>query len=107
MSDMAKPSPTPGLLWRIFVLTGVGTMTAVTVDDRAWEAFSDATGGAVKRSTISGVLVGTAGIHAVEALATYRSAKKAQLNRPMWWGLSALLWGFPVMRRLRKAKHTT
>jgi hypothetical protein len=104
MSDI---SPTPGLLWRTFVITGVGTMTAVTVDDRAWEAFSDATGGAVKRDAISRLLIGTAVLHTVEGILAYRSAKKAHLRRPTWWGLSTLIWGFPVIARLRKAKRAT
>ncbi len=30
-------SPRPNLLWRLFVLIGLGTAGAVTVSDEAWE----------------------------------------------------------------------
>lgn len=103
---MSSISPAPGLPWRMFVVTGVATMTAVSLDDRAWDAFDDATGGTVSRNVVSATLIGTGAIHAAEAIVVYRSARKAQLRRPAWWAFSAFLWGFPVMRRLRKARRT-
>jgi hypothetical protein len=102
---MASTKPTPGLLWRLFVVGGVGTMAAVTVDDRAWEAFDDATGGTVERDVVTRLLGATLGLHAAESIFAYRSAKKAQLPRPAWWAVSTLIWGFPVLLRLRGARR--
>lgn len=93
----------PGILWRLFVLTGVGTMAAVTVDDRAWEKFRDATGDSIPRDTVRSMLVGTAALHAGESLLAVRSARRSGVGHPLRWGLSTLVWGFPVLRRLRKA----
>ncbi len=94
----------PSLLWRTFVLTGVGTATAVTVSDAAWERWQSVFGDSVPREAFSGLLAGTAGLHVVEAGAALVSAKRGGLEKPGRWALSTLLWGFPVLRRLRKAK---
>jgi len=94
----------PGLLWRTFVLTGVGTATAVTVSDAAWERWQGVFGDAIPRDAFRGILAGTAGLHAVEASAALVSAKRGGLEKPGRWALSTLIWGFPVLRRLRKAK---
>lgn len=98
-------SPRPNLLWRLFALAGLGTLTALSVSDTAWEAWEDTVGDAVPRSTIRALLAATVGLHAIEALLTTRSARAAGLDRPCRWGWSALLWGFPVMLRLRRARR--
>ena len=97
--------PRPNILWRMFVLGGVGSMVAVSVDDNAWEALDEATGGAVDRDTVRAATVGLFGLHLVESLIVWRSARKAGLDRPGKWARAALLWGFPVMRRVRKARR--
>lgn len=97
--------PRPNILWRMFVLGGIGTMVAVSVDDNAWDAFDEATGGAVDRDTVRAATAGTIGLHLVEALIVWRLARKGGLDRPGRWARSALLWGFPVMRRVRKARR--
>ncbi len=103
---MSKPiKPRPNILWRLFVLAGLGSGVAVSVDDNSWEAFDEATGGAVDRDAVRAVTFGTLALHVLEALIVWRSARKAGLDRPGKWARSALLWGFPVMRRLRKAKR--
>jgi len=97
-------SPRPNLLWRLGVVVGVGTMTAVTVNDDAWEAFDDATGGSVERDRVRALLTGTALLHVAEAAVAWRGARRAGLERPGRWARSTLLWGFPVLRRLRRAR---
>ena len=66
---------TPNILWRIFALVGIGTMTALAVSDEAWEQWEENVGDVVPRSTIRAVLAGTLGVHVAEAaggrLATY------------------------------------
>lgn len=101
-----KPiSPRPSLLWRLFVLSGLGTMIAVSLDDNAWEAFDDATGGAVDRDTIRAATGATVGLHALESIVSYSMARRAGLDKPRRWAFATLVWGFPVQRRLRKARR--
>jgi hypothetical protein len=102
---MAETSPTPNLLWRLFVLVGMGTMGAVTVDDSAWEAFDDATGQTLSRDAIRALFIGTVAVHSAEAMSAYGSARRAGVRRPLRWGLSTFMWGFPVLLRLRRAKR--
>ena len=102
---MAEITPKPNLLWRLFVLAGVGTSAVVSIDDDAWEAFDEATGQATSRDAIRALFAGTVVLHALEGAAAWRSARKAGLNRPFRWGLSTLMWGFPVLLRLRRARR--
>lgn len=97
-----EPSPRPSLLWRLFVLLGVGGAAAVTFSDDAADIWEDATGGAVPRETVRAVFFGTLGLHAVEALIVSIKATRAGVGHPLRWGMRTLLWGFPVMRRLKK-----
>jgi hypothetical protein len=98
-------SPRPNLLWRLFVLVGLGTAGAVTVSDEAWERFKDVAGDAVPRELMKNVFVGSVGLHAAEGVLAYGSARRAGLERPGRWFRATLLWGFPVLLRLRKAKR--
>ncbi|MFV0317860.1 MAG: TMEM254 family protein [Microthrixaceae bacterium] len=96
----------PSLLWRLFVLGGVGSMVAISVDDNAWEAVDEMSGGVVDRDVVRAATVGVVGLHMVDSLIAWRSARKAGLERPCRrWAISALLWGFPVLRRVRKARR--
>ena len=87
-------SPRPNLLWRLFVLGGLGTAGAVTFSDEAWEQWQNVAGDAVPREAMRSVFLGSVGLHATESVFAYGSARRA-----------TLLWGFPVLRRLRKAKR--
>lgn len=95
--------PRPSLLWRAFVVLGLGTMAAVTVDDRAWERFRNATGDAVSRDQVRQLLLGTLAVHAGESLLAFRRARRSGVGHPLRWSLATMVWGFPVLRRLRKA----
>lgn len=95
----------PSLLWRLFVLIGLGTAGAVTFNDEAADMWEDATGGAVPRDVVKGVFFGALGLHAGESLIAYISARRAGLDRPCRrWAIGTLIWGFPVLRRLRSTK---
>ncbi len=97
--------PTPNILWRLFVLSGVGILSWISVDDRAWGRFSEATGDAVPRQGVRGVVVATLAVHVLEALVVGRRARRAGLEHPGSWARSTLLYGFPVMRRLSRARR--
>jgi hypothetical protein len=97
--------PRPNILWRLFVVLGVGTMTALSVSDDAWQMWEDNVGDVVPRSAIRGVLAATLGLHALEAVVSVRRARAAGLDRPGRWGVSTFLWGFPVMVRLARARR--
>jgi len=101
---MAKHSSKPNILWRLGVVAGLGTAVAVSVDDGAWESFDDATGGTVSRDAVRSIAYGTLAVHVLESMSVYRSARSAGLDKPGKWARSTLLWGFPVLFRLRRAK---
>lgn len=97
--------PQPNILWRLFALTGIGTMKALSLSDQAWEQWEANVGDVVPRSTIRKVLAATIGLHVAEAVWVHRSARRASVDRPGRWTRAALLYGFPVMLRLRKVKR--
>ena len=94
---------TPSLAWRLFVVVGVSTSVALTVSDPAWEKWKSVAGEKLPRQAVRSLLVGTAAIHSAEAASSYVSARRSNLEQPGRWALATFLWGFPVMRRLRKA----
>jgi hypothetical protein len=94
----------PSLLWRLFVLGGVGTAGAVAFNDAAWEKWKETFGDAMPRETFKNIAVGTAGLHATEAAFALVTARSKGVEKPGRWALSTLVWGFPVLRRLRKEK---
>ncbi len=100
-----RTSPRPNLLWRLFVLLGLGTAGAVTLSDEAWEQWSNVAGDAVPRDVFRSLFFGSVALHAAESGAAYASARRAGLERPGRWARSTLLWGFPVLLRLRRAKR--
>lgn len=99
-------SPRPGLMWRIFVVLGLGTAGAVSVSDPAWERWQGIAGDAVPRDTMRSVFWGSLAVHAGEGAYAYGAARCAGLDRPGRWGRSAMLWGFPVLLRLRRARRS-
>jgi hypothetical protein len=98
-------SPRPSLLWRLFVLVGLGTAGAVTVSDEAWERWHGVAGDAVPREVMRSVFVVSAALHVAEGGAAYVRARRAGLDRPGRWARSTVLWGFPVLRRLTRASE--
>ena len=100
------PTPRPNLLWRLFVIIGVASMTALVANDDAWNGWEDKVGDRIPRSKIRNLLVGTFGVHLVESALVRRSATRAGVDRPSSWARSAFFWGFPVALRLREANRT-
>lgn len=100
MSVRRKPS----LLWRIFVIVGMGSLLALSVSDDVWEQFESTVGDTVPRSRIQAIVAATLGLHALEAMIVWRSARRHGDAGPLRWAFATLVWGFPVMGRLRTAR---
>ena len=98
-------SPRPNLLWRAFVVLGLGTAGAVTLSDEAWEQWHNVAGDTIPRDVFRSLFWGSAAVHVAESGAAYASARRAGLERPGRWARATLLWGFPVLLRLRRAKR--
>lgn len=96
----------PSLAWRLFVLGGVGTMTVLSTSRKAWEAWEDNVTDAVPRSAIRGVLLGTIATHAGEARLAAQIARRRGVTPARPWVLSTMVWGFPVLARLRRQPAT-
>lgn len=94
----------PSLLWRLFVIVGVGSLAAASLSDDVWEKVEDTVGDTLPRSTIRSILLGTLGIHVVESLLVFRSTKRRGDAGPARWAFWTFVWGFPVMGRLRTAR---
>jgi hypothetical protein len=99
-------SPRPNLLWRLFVLVGLGTAGAVTLSDEAWEQWHNVAGDTVPRDVMRSVFLGSVAVHVAESGAAYAAARRSGLERPGRWARSTLLWGFPVLLRLRRATRS-
>lgn len=95
-------TPRVSLLWRLFVATGVPTLTVLSTSDEAWERWEQATGGRIPRSAVRRLLVGTAVAHVIEAAVVHRRARSVGMARPGRWAAATLAWGFPVMLQLRR-----
>ncbi len=98
-------SPRPNVLWRIFVLLGLGTAGAVTLSDEAWEQWHNVAGDTIPRDAMRSVFWGSVTLHVAEGGVAYVSARRGGVERPGRWARSTVLWGFPVLLRLRRAKR--
>ena len=101
---MATIDPRPSLLWRLPVLAGVGTLAVLSTSDAAWEAWEAKVGDALPREAVRGLLGVTVALHVVEAAAAAGMARGAGLDRPGRWARTTLVYGFPVLGRLRRAR---
>lgn len=104
---MARSNPRrPSLLWRVFVVSGVGTMAVLSTSRKAWEAWEDNVTDKLPRSAIRGVLVATVATHVGEARVAAQMADRRGVTPARPWVLSTLLYGFPVLRRLARQPAT-
>lgn len=100
-----RTSRRPNLLWRLFVLTGLGTSVAVSVSDEAWSLWTSVAGDKIPRETMRSIATGGVALHVAESGAAYVAARRGKVAQPGRWAVSTLLWGFPVMLRLRTEKR--
>jgi len=101
----AAPSPTPSLPWRVFALTGIGTMKFLSLSDTAWEKWEAAMPATPPRKAIRTMWASTVALHVAESVVVHRKASAAGLASPGRWAFNTLLYGFPVMRRVNAASH--
>ena len=100
---MRAPIQRPSLLWRVFVLTGIGTMKVLSIYDPAWEWWEKNVTTAIPRRTIRAVLAGTIALHFLEARATRRVAREAHLDYVPARVFSTFVWGFPSYFATKRA----
>lgn len=87
------------------MLVGLGTAGAVTLSDEAWEQWRNVAGDSLPRDTIRSIFWGSAALHVAESGVAYATARSADMERPGRWARATMLWGFPVLRRLRRARR--
>lgn len=104
---LRAPIERPSLLWRGFVIGGVGTMAALSVSDAAWEQWEATVGDRIPRSVIRGFVGGTVAVHVAEALAVRRVARRGGVAHPGAYARTALVYGFPVYFAARRAARAT
>lgn len=92
----------PTLLWRGFALGGLTTLGALSLNNEAWEWWKANVTDAVPREVMQGLFWGTIGIHIGEAALVRRRAGKAGLDERGAWSRTALLYGFPTLRRMKR-----
>jgi hypothetical protein len=100
---MRAPISRPSLLWRGFVLGGVGTMKVLSLSDTAWEWWEDNVTDTIPRSVIRGAVAGTVVVHVAEAAVARRWARAAGIDHAGAWVRTTALYGFPELRHLRRA----
>jgi hypothetical protein len=96
----------PSLFWFLLLDGGIVVLTKLAVSKSAYDKVDDMTGDALPpRETLQAMLIGTAVVHAAEALVAGRMAKRRGLS-PLGWRLQTLIVGFPSLRMLRRHTRT-
>jgi hypothetical protein len=97
----------PSLFWFLLLDGGIIALTKLAVSKTSYDRVNDITGDALPpRETLQLTLIGTAVIHATEALVAGRMAKRRGLS-PRGWRLQTFVVGFPSLRSLRSLRRTT
>jgi hypothetical protein len=93
----------PSWLWFLLLDGGIVALTKLAVSKTAYDKVGEMTGDALPpRETLQALLIATAVVHAAEALAAGRMAKRRGLA-PGGWRLQTLVVGFPSLRSLRRS----
>ena len=101
----AKPSGAvrPSWFWFLLLDGGIVVLTKLAVSRTAYDKVNEMTGDALPpRETLQALLIGTAVVHAAEALAAGRMAKRRGLA-PGGWRLQTFIVGFPSLLSLRRS----
>jgi hypothetical protein len=89
----------PSLFWFLLLDGGI---TKLALSKTSYDKVDDMTGDALPpRETLQAMLIGTAVIHATEAVIAGRMAKRRGLS-PRGWRLQTFIVGFPSLRTLRR-----
>jgi hypothetical protein len=96
----------PSWFWFLLLDGGIVVLTKLAVSKTAYDKVDEMTGDALPpRETLQAMLIGTAVVHAAEAVAAGRMAKRRGLA-PGGWRLQTLIVGFPSLRALRRSTRT-
>jgi hypothetical protein len=92
----------PSLLWFLLLDGGIVLLARLALSRSAYDRAGEMSGDLLPaRQTLQALLVATAIIHAGEALAAGRMARRRGL-RPRGWRLQTLVVGFPSLLALRR-----
>ena len=93
----------PSLLWFLLLDGGIVVLARLALNRTAYDQATEMSDGRLPpREVLQVMLVGTAVIHAGEALVSGRMARRRGLS-PRGWRLQTLIVGFPSLRALRRA----
>jgi hypothetical protein len=97
----------PNVLWFLLLDGGIVLLARLALSGRAHRRGREISGGSLPpREVLQALLAATAVIHAGEALAAGRMARRRGLA-PWGWRLQTLVVGFPSLLAMRKAGHET
>jgi hypothetical protein len=92
----------PSLFWFLLLDGGIDALTKLAVSKTAYAKVRDMSGDAIPpRETLQALLIGTAVVHATEAVVAGRMAKRRGLA-PGGWRLQTFIVGFPSLLSLRR-----
>jgi hypothetical protein len=95
----------PSLLWFLLLDGGIVLLALLVFNDAAYVRARERMEGRLpSRDTLVGLLVATAVIHTVEALAAGRIARRRGLARGRWRAQTFVV-GFPSLLALRKTRE--
>jgi Domain of unknown function (DUF4499) len=96
----------PSWFWFLLLDGGIVALTKLAVSKTAYEKLNEMTGdGLPPRETLQVLLIGTAVVHAAEALAAGGMAKRHGLS-PRGWRLQTFIVGFPSLLSLRRSTRS-
>jgi hypothetical protein len=94
----------PSLLWFLLLDGGITLLALLVFGDRAYEQARERLAGRLpSRHALVALLIGTAVIHTVEALAAGGVARRRGLSAPGWRAQTFVV-GFPSLLALRKTR---
>jgi hypothetical protein len=93
----------PSLFWFLLLDGGIVALTKLAVSKSAYDKVDDMVA-LPPRETLQAMLIGTAVIHATEAVVAGRMARRRGLS-PRGWRLQTFVVGFPSLRVLRRTAH--
>ena len=96
----------PSWFWFLLLDGGIVVLTKLALSKTAYDKANEMAGDALPpRETLQALLIGTAVVHAAEALVAGRMAKRRGLS-PRGWRLQTFIVGFPSLRSLRRSTRT-
>ena len=101
----AKPSGVvrPSLFWFLLLDGGIVVLTRLALSRSAYVKADEMSGDALPpRETLQALLIGTAVVHAAEAVVAGRMARRRGIS-PRGWRLQTLVVGFPSLLSLRRS----